>query len=208
MRSFGNGIVVVCFAPLIFSAGGYAKNGSNNGVCGLSNGATLSSKPTFGLFSRGTTANISISGPWIWARGGSSTTTRCSATFNENLRIMPFCSNRLGHHVQSQQSRSVRLRIGFDDEFNTPATVDFSSIATAGYNWYTRKFFGFKTTPSSDIAIDNGVMTLNSTARGVVGGDISYALATAPANNAQGWIGKVFGGGAYFEARFIRSHNC
>src|SRR5258706_15130351 len=70
MRFFENAIVPVCLAPLIFSAGGYAKIGFNKSVCGLSNGATLGSELICGLCSTGTTSIMSGSGPRTWNCAG------------------------------------------------------------------------------------------------------------------------------------------
>jgi len=87
----------------------------------------------------------------------------------------------------------------FDDEFNSLSSIDINATGGPGFNWYTKQFF---TSPSSNtfskINVSNGILTLNSTVSSVRNSNIATA---APANNQKGWVGKVFGGGAYFEAR-------
>jgi hypothetical protein len=66
-----------------------------------------------------------------------------------------------------------------------------------GYKWYPQHFQGFTTTPNSAIEVANGALTLLTDVSG-----FGVGLQTAiPAANAQGWVGRAFGGGAYFEAR-------
>jgi hypothetical protein len=59
----------------------HAKHNPINGSCGSSNGATLSSKPTTGLCSAGSTSKVNGSGPWTWSCAGSNggSTASCSA---------------------------------------------------------------------------------------------------------------------------------
>jgi cytochrome b involved in lipid metabolism len=54
----------------------------SNGVCGTSNGTTLSSVPTSGFCSTGTATSVSGTGPWSWSCAGSSggSTASCSAS--------------------------------------------------------------------------------------------------------------------------------
>ena len=76
------------------------------------------------------------------------------------------------------------------------STIDINGTGNPGYNWYVTKPFGFATTPASDISVSGGVLTLNGT------GAQNWAISTlAPANNAQGYVGQVFAGGFYVEAR-------
>ena len=51
-----------------------------NGVCGSSNGATVSAKPTANLCTAGTASAVGGSGPWSWSCAGSNggTTATCS----------------------------------------------------------------------------------------------------------------------------------
>jgi hypothetical protein len=84
----------------------------------------------------------------------------------------------------------------FDDEFNSPNTIDINNTEAPGYNWYPGNFFG-SATPASMIQVANGALTLLSS-----NNNISLGLSTAgPANNADGFVGQAFGGGAYYEAR-------
>lgn len=62
------------------------------------------------------------------------------------------------------------------------------------YKWFTKRFFGWKQTPSSFLEIHpNQPLIINT-------GD-NYAIATAtPVNSSKKWSGMAFGGGGYFEA--------
>jgi hypothetical protein len=91
----------------------------------------------------------------------------------------------------------------FDDEFNTINTIDVNATGNPGYNWYTKEFFGFQTTPASDITVSGGVLTLSANSTSDC--PANYCIATAaPAANAQGYVGQVFSGsqgGWYIEIR-------
>lgn len=91
-------------------------------------------------------------------------------------------------------------KLVFGDEFNSSSTIDINRSGAAGFKWYTTPFFvpPSSKTPSI-IKVSNGVLTLNSTATSVRNGNIATVASTN--SNSQGYIGKVFGGGAYFEAR-------
>lgn len=84
----------------------------------------------------------------------------------------------------------------FDDEFSSPNTIDINNTGAAGYNWYARDPFGNATSPSY-IKVTGGALTLLQS-----NNNFSFGIATAaPASNADGFIGRTFGGGAYYEAR-------
>jgi hypothetical protein len=90
----------------------------------------------------------------------------------------------------------------FDDEFDSLASIDMLGSRSPAFKWYTTPFFvpnSQKITPSL-ITINNGILTLESTPGGTLNGNIATA---APAKNLslQGWVGKTFGGGGYFEAK-------
>ncbi len=84
----------------------------------------------------------------------------------------------------------------FSDEFDSPSTIDLNYTATPGYKWYPELFLDSPSTPPSVIRVENGALTLLTDTSGY--GGVQTAM---PANNEQGWIGRAFGGGAYFEAR-------
>lgn len=85
--------------------------------------------------------------------------------------------------------------LSFDDEFDKATDIDIDGTGAVGYNWYTRQFFGFPTTRPDVVSVAGGVLTLSG------GGNNNGSIETAcPAANPQGYIGQVFGGGAYFEA--------
>jgi hypothetical protein len=84
----------------------------------------------------------------------------------------------------------------FDDEFSSPNTIDINNTGAPGYNWYTASFLG-GSTPASYIQVANGALTLLQSSN-----NYSLGIATAgPANNTDGFVGRAFGGGAYYEAR-------
>ncbi|WP_152539418.1 hypothetical protein [Methylomicrobium lacus] len=87
----------------------------------------------------------------------------------------------------------------FSDEFNSASTIDVKGTGDPKFKWYTTPFF---VRPSSKkpsvIEVSNGVLTLNSTKNSARNSNIATAM---PGNNKQGWLGKAFGAGAYFEAR-------
>ena len=88
----------------------------------------------------------------------------------------------------------------FADDFDSLTSIDVNGSLSPAFKWYTTPFFvpaSKKFTPSL-ITINNGILTLESTPGGTGNGMLETA---APANNLQGWVGKTFGGGAYFEAK-------
>ena len=84
----------------------------------------------------------------------------------------------------------------FDDEFNSISTIDVNNTGAPGYNWYASSFVAGPTSPGN-IQVANGALTLVQS-----NNNFSYGIGTAgPANNADGFVGQAFGGGAYYEAR-------
>ena len=86
----------------------------------------------------------------------------------------------------------------FTDDFTNSQTIDLNATGNAGFNWYLTKFFGYGTEAASTIALTPDGLVL--TPSNDVGGNWNIATA-APASNTQGYVGNVFGGGAYFEAK-------
>jgi hypothetical protein len=82
----------------------------------------------------------------------------------------------------------------FDDEFNDASSIDLANSGDAGFNWYLRNSFRNKAMPANNISIADGILTIGGS-----GGNIQ-TFCRAP--NPQRFVGKVFGGGAYFESRF------
>jgi hypothetical protein len=66
-----------------------------NGVCGSSNGTTISSAPSANLCSTGTSSVVAGSGPWTWSCGGSKggTTASCSASITSASSAPPSTSS-------------------------------------------------------------------------------------------------------------------
>ena len=101
-------------------------------------------------------------------------------------------------------SHGFTNRVFFDD-FTSINTIDINNTKSVGYNWYTNNSWTSASYPwvtlaptsSSDISIADGVLRLANDASGI-GECLNSAV---QADNASGYIGTVFGGGAYFEAR-------
>lgn len=74
-----------------------------NGVCGPSNGATLTSAPTTGLCSKGTATAVTGSGPWAWQCNGSNggTTASCSASLLLASNVLTTTVSGSGNVVSS-----------------------------------------------------------------------------------------------------------
>lgn len=84
----------------------------------------------------------------------------------------------------------------FADEFDDPRSIGNDPASDPGARWFRAGFFGFPTTPPSMTSMSRGVLTLTGTA--AQGASIHTA---APAAGPQGWGGRAFRNGAYFEAR-------
>ncbi|MGQ0444228.1 MAG: hypothetical protein ACT4O2_03635 [Beijerinckiaceae bacterium] len=93
---------------------------------------------------------------------------------------------------------SAGYSLVFSDDFTNPQTIDLNATGNPGFNWYLTKFFGYGTEPASTIAFTQDGLVL--TPSSAMGGNWNIATA-APATNSQGYVGKAFGGGAYFEAK-------
>ncbi|HEY3328585.1 MAG TPA: hypothetical protein VGK19_01065 [Capsulimonadaceae bacterium] len=88
---------------------------------------------------------------------------------------------------------STGYAMTFSDDFNSLDTIDVNASGKPGYKWYTKQFFGGKPSPPESVSVRKGVLTIDGPHNG--------SIATAgPADSAQGWVGSVFGDGAYFEA--------
>jgi hypothetical protein len=88
-------------------------------------------------------------------------------------------------------------RLTFSDEFDSPATIDLGNTHAAGYNWYAQRWFVGRATPPSQVSMANSVLTLGD---GHSAGDVALVSAIALAQPAH-YVGSVFSGAAYFEAR-------
>jgi hypothetical protein len=84
----------------------------------------------------------------------------------------------------------------FDDEFTSISTIDVNNTQATGYKWYPGNIYG-GATPPSYIQVSGGELQLLDDNSGYGQG----LSTTSPANNADGFVGRAFGGGAYFEAR-------
>jgi hypothetical protein len=115
------------------------------------------------------------------------------------------------HHANVRSARNTHLvhtiigpirpnqsSLSFSDDFSNPQTIDLNATGNAGFNWYLTKFFGYGTEPASTIMFSPDGLVLKPSSDS--GGNWNIATA-APAGNSQGYVGTVFGGGAYFEAK-------
>lgn len=88
-------------------------------------------------------------------------------------------------------------QIVFDDEFTSLSTIDVKDTRQPGFNWYTGHFFGYPSLPSDAFNVTENQLILSWSKCSNMG------LCTAvPAKNKNGFVGRAWGGGAYFEARF------
>ncbi len=84
----------------------------------------------------------------------------------------------------------------FYENFATAMAVDSKNTKAAGYSFYPFTFYGAPAMAPSEMLLTGGHLVL-----GGKNGSYGAGIVTAhPANNAQGYEGQVFGGGAYFEA--------
>ena len=85
----------------------------------------------------------------------------------------------------------------FADDFTSASTIDLANSKAAGYKWYPSNFFSGYVTPSSEISVSGGVLTISPSAQSG-----NYNLATAALNAAgTASVGQAWGGGFYVEAR-------
>lgn len=87
------------------------------------------------------------------------------------------------------------IQLSFFSRFDKK-TIDLQRSRRRGFDWYLNRFFGWSPVNADHLKFDeDGTITLD--------GDFSanYGIATAGPNiTGSGWIGRAFGGGAYFEA--------
>ncbi|MCK9578303.1 PKD domain-containing protein [bacterium] len=89
----------------------YIYTGTNSGICGSSNGQTLSSMPYYGLCNSGNPSTVSGSGPWYWTcygiNGGSNAS--CSTYANQYNSSNPIISS--GGNREVNEGASVPLNV-------------------------------------------------------------------------------------------------
>lgn len=79
----------------------------------------------------------------------------------------------------------------FSDDFDSLSTIELTTNNRPGYNWYTDSWFSGQPTNPAIINISNSVLTLGT-------GNLKSAV---PLPTAPYYMGSVFSGGAYYEAR-------
>lgn len=75
----------------------------------------------------------------------------------------------------------------------TKAEVDLANTMRPGFQWYRNRFFGFGPAPGVTLNLDGSVTLANNSGA-------NMGISTACTTQDGRWVGKVFGGGAYFEA--------
>ena len=80
-----------------------------NGVCGSSNGATVSAKPTANLCTAGTASAVGGSGPWSWSCAGSNggTTATCSDKLASTTKVNGVCGSSNGATVSAKPTANL-----------------------------------------------------------------------------------------------------
>lgn len=81
----------------------------------------------------------------------------------------------------------------FSDEFDSISTIDLGATGEKGYKWYVRRPYGASTVTSSDIVVENGVLTLK-----LQNPTYNYGLGTIDTKTGNGF---VFNKG-YMEIKF------
>ncbi|MFA6252428.1 MAG: PKD domain-containing protein [Candidatus Paceibacterota bacterium] len=89
----------------------YIYTGTNSGICGSSNGQTLSSMPYYGLCSSGTPSSVSGTGPWYWTCYGtnSGSNASCSTYANQYNVSNPIISS--GGNREVNEGASILLNV-------------------------------------------------------------------------------------------------
>jgi hypothetical protein len=80
----------------------------------------------------------------------------------------------------------------------TASTVDTADTEKSGFSWYPWRLFGEHANTGAIALNDDGSVTLSGDTTGPNG----ELITVSPANNADGFVGTAFGGGAYIEAVF------
>ena len=122
------------------------------------------------------------------------------AMFTAPIRLVAGVNSIQTISFDPNNPAGLGYQLVFEDEVDCLASIDVLGSRSPAFKWYTTPFFvpnSKKLTPSL-ITINNGILTLESTPGGTFNGNIATA---APAKNLQGWVGKTFGGGGYFEAK-------
>lgn len=76
--------------------------------------------------------------------------------------------------------------------------IDLDHRLDGSFNWYLNKWFHYPATAKADVVpLDGGGVEISDRLK-----RSNYSIATAAPTNREGteWVGKVFGGGGYFEA--------
>jgi len=109
------------------------------------------------------------------------------------------CTNTINKKFNPYNPYLSNYHLVFSDEFDSISTIDINESGEPRFKWFTTPFFiASSKRNSSNISVNNGVLTLTSNDTSVLNTNIATAM---PSDNDQGWIGNAFHVGAYFEAR-------
>jgi len=112
-------------------------------------------------------------------------------------KVAPYffcCIAALSSSVAAQPPKGYTLT--FSDDFRSVTTIDLDQTETAGFRWYVKPFFHGSATARSALSFGPYGLLMAPMA-----GEVAQLSTAGPADNATGYVGTVFRGGAYFEAR-------
>ncbi|MFA5080866.1 MAG: PKD domain-containing protein [Candidatus Paceibacterota bacterium] len=115
----------------------YIYTGSNSGVCGSSNGQTLSSMPYYGLCNSGTASSVSGSGPWYWTCYGlnSGSNASCSTYAYQQTYGNPIISS--GGNREVNEGASILLNVTAYDPNGYSLTYNWTCTGGTLSNYNT-----------------------------------------------------------------------
>jgi hypothetical protein len=85
----------------------------------------------------------------------------------------------------------------FFDDFRDANSVALDGAANPRAKWFRARFFGEGASPSSMLSFQDGILTLAGTTQQ----SAQIQTASPSSDNNEGWTGRAFRNGAYFEAR-------
>ncbi len=101
-----------------------------------------------------------------------------------------------GPAISARIAARESYRLVFNDEFNEPMNRRRAGPPRPAANWFRSFFFGQAPSPAEMFSVAHGALTMTGTE--ALGATIATAGSTPGPN---GWGGRVFRNGAYFEAR-------
>lgn len=171
-------IIAACTVTATFAAD---STSIQNGVCGASNGATLTALPSTNLCSTGSATTVTGSGPWNWSCAGINGGTNASCSASIQSYTLTFASGGNGS-ISGTASQTVNSGANATSVTAMPAT-GYSFI-----NWTGNG--GFVTTSSNPLVLNNVRSSASVTANfsaspvaGVCGSSNGGLFTLVPATN-------------------------